>query len=93
MVKRPFSELGIGVVWARSASVPSGNRYSTEAIFVLDKKHTNIMVIVRGPIRRQLCVGAPYHDDDGRVQTRRELRDTTMYLPPFTLTSFFPFVG
>ena len=42
MVIRPFSELGIGVVWARSARVPSGNRYSTEAIFVLDKKHTNI---------------------------------------------------
>ena len=50
------------------------------------------MVIIFGPIRRQLCVDTPCKGDDGRVEAR-ELRDSIVNLSSFTLAYLSTFFG
>ena len=59
---------------------------------MLEASATTQLAIELGSIHRQLCVGAPYKGDYGRVETG-ELRDTIMYLLSFTLTYFFHLLG
>ena len=92
MVIRPLSELRTGIAWARDVPVSGWNWYGTEETKMLKASAPTQMMMVFGPLRRQLCVDAPCKGDHGRVEAR-ELHYSSMYLPSFTLAYSSPPFG